>query len=234
MEYYYVYKITNLINGKIYIGVHKTKNLDDGYMGSGKRIRNAIKKYGAENFTKEILEHFDSYIDALSKEKEIVNEEFLARDDTYNIKLGGYGGWDYINKTPGVNLRLTEEYNKSISPFSNPEKYGLELVDSWRRKTRKLKGTGFFSEVSKKSWDEGRNKGRTGMKSSEISSEKRRNTMKKNNHQQGEKNSQYGKRFQWITNGTNNIKLDKDLPIPDGWRPGKCKKKNKELYNVKN
>ena len=73
MIYYYLYKITNLLNGKIYVGIHKTKNINDSYMGSGKVIRRAIDKYGIENFQKNILEYFTNYDDMLKREKEIVS-----------------------------------------------------------------------------------------------------------------------------------------------------------------
>ena len=88
-KYYTIYKITNLINGKIYIGFHSTNDLDDGYMGSGKGIKRAIKKYGEENFHKEILAIYDNQKDAEDLERELVNEDFVNRLDTYNMTIGG-------------------------------------------------------------------------------------------------------------------------------------------------
>lgn len=87
--HYIIYKTTNKINGREYIGQHKTKNINDGYMGSGKIIRQAISKYGAENFTKEILFDFDNFEDMNNKEIEMINKEYIKKDDTYNISQGG-------------------------------------------------------------------------------------------------------------------------------------------------
>ena len=88
-KYYYVYRIVNVVNNKEYIGFHCTNNLDDGYMGSGNRIIMAIEKYGIENFRKEIIQIFDNQKDAEALERELVNEEYVKRPDTYNISLGG-------------------------------------------------------------------------------------------------------------------------------------------------
>ena len=87
-----IYKITNQINQKIYIGVHSTNDLDDSYMGSGTLIISAIKKYGLKNFKKETLFDFGTPDEAYSKELDIVDESFISRKDTYNLRCGGEGG----------------------------------------------------------------------------------------------------------------------------------------------
>lgn len=97
---YYLYKITNQVNGKIYVGVHKTRDMNDGYMGSGKVILAAIKKHGIENFKKDILETFADAKSMYAREKEVVTEEFLSRKDVYNLRRGGFGGFDWLNKHP--------------------------------------------------------------------------------------------------------------------------------------
>lgn len=89
MKNYIVYKITNKLNNYIYIGVHVTENIKDRYMGSGNNIKKIIKEIGKENFKKEILYNFNNKREMFDKEAELVNREFIARLDTYNIILGG-------------------------------------------------------------------------------------------------------------------------------------------------
>jgi hypothetical protein len=90
--FYTVYKITNILNGKIYIGVHQTQDLDDNYMGSGNLIRRAIKKYGRDNFRKEYLFIFDNIQDMFAAETKLVDENFVNSTQTYNMCKGGLGG----------------------------------------------------------------------------------------------------------------------------------------------
>ena len=125
--YYYMYETKNLLNGKIYVGVHKTKSLDDGYMGSGKVILQAIDKYGKENFSLKILEYFNSEEEMFLREKEYVNEEFLLREDVYNLRRGGFGGFDYINKsgiTKFAGKNHKEESKKKMAHFGNKHALG--------------------------------------------------------------------------------------------------------------
>lgn len=114
---YTVYKITNLINGNIYIGVHKTNNLDDSYMGSGLNIKRAIEKHGVINFKKEYLAIFDNSYDMFNMESELVNDEFINDVETYNIVKGGNGSFDHINKFYWTKDKRVE-HGKKYGPIS--------------------------------------------------------------------------------------------------------------------
>lgn len=106
--YNYLYKIVNEQTQEYYIGVHSTQNLDDGYSGSGKFIKIAIKEYGIEAFSKHILQFFDD-IDAMYKKEElIVNEDFLQNPLVYNCACGG----EHCRR---VNFTLSKSHKQKIS-----------------------------------------------------------------------------------------------------------------------
>lgn len=88
----YFYKITNLINGKFYYGIHSTNDLDDGYMGSGLALKSAYNKYGKENFIKEIINNFKTRKDASDCEKSIVDLHLIESPECYNMQTGGLNG----------------------------------------------------------------------------------------------------------------------------------------------
>lgn len=95
-KFHYLYRITNTKNGKYYIGMHSTDNLEDGYFGSGKRIRNSIRKHGSSVHTKEIIEHFEDRESLRNRETELVNENLLKDPMCMNLQTGGGGG--FINE----------------------------------------------------------------------------------------------------------------------------------------
>ncbi len=117
---YTIYKITNKLNGKVYIGKHQTKNPYDNYMGSGRAIKMAIKQYGKENFDKEVLFIFDTIQEMDTKEKEIVNEAFISTNKTYNMGLGGEGGPMFKS------LRHSEETRKKLADIQRGKKHSDE------------------------------------------------------------------------------------------------------------
>ena len=96
--HYIVYKTTNNINGKYYIGCHKTNDINDGYLGSGKSISRAILKYGKNNFSREILYECLSEDEMYEKEKQIVDEFVVQDENSYNLKIGGTSNFYYVNK----------------------------------------------------------------------------------------------------------------------------------------
>ena len=88
-QFHFVYRTTNVLNGKEYTGVHSTNDLDDGYLGSGIVLKKAIEKYGPENFHRIILKMCSTREEALRLESEIVTEEYINRPNTYNATVGG-------------------------------------------------------------------------------------------------------------------------------------------------
>jgi len=199
--FYTVYKTTNKINGKFYVGCHKTSDLDDSYLGSGKLLRRAIEKHGIENFEREILHVFDNPEEMFAKEKEIVTEEFLSENNTYNLKLGGEGGFDYIINDKKLmadrNRKIASNRDYSDKTFRNKVSEKVRLSDLEGRRRHPNNYPSF-----------------AGKKHSSLSKEKIGSA---NKRLTGSKNSQFGS-F-WITNGVESKKCRGQ--IPEGWRRGR-------------
>ncbi len=105
METFYIlYKTTNLLNNKTYIGIHQTTNLEDGYLGSGIALKEALAKYGKENFKREILEFYENWEELLERESILVNDDWVKDYNNYNLKTGG--------QSNGI---LSDESKKKIS-----------------------------------------------------------------------------------------------------------------------
>jgi hypothetical protein len=201
--FYTVYKITNKINGKFYIGKHQTTNLDDGYMGSGKHLRKAIEKYGVDNFVKEILGFYPTVEEMNQAEKDLV---ILDESISYNLCPGGHGGFGFINANTEFRMEKNKKARKAADRVMDA-KYG----ENWRSdigkigsKARCEKYPTLSYETAKRGHEEGwfSFKGRK-------HSDKTLALLKevhKDIHS-GEKNSQFG--TCWINNGIENKKIKK-------------------------
>lgn len=148
-NYHYFYKITNLINGHFYYGVHNTDDLDDGYMGSGSRLGIAYKKYGVENFKKEILVLFDTSEEAFEYESEIVNEQLISDPKCYNIVSGGIGGYKPTDKDlSGIDFGTMR--GKLCVKYKNTEEYFIINRDEYDPEIHEFNWNGkHHSEKSK-------------------------------------------------------------------------------------
>jgi hypothetical protein len=218
-KYYYIYQITNLVNNKYYVGVHKTSDLNDGYMGSGKVIKDAIKKYGIDNFKKDILEYFEDSESMYAREKEIVTDEFLLREDTYNLRRGGTGGFDFINKTMPKEQRCEISKLGGNTRHITKEDLSNRIKESKRNNPTRLNGSKRVQEL----YPEGTRKG-----SKNTDAHNKKIGLANSIKQSGTRNSQYGIKFKWMTKNGVNKKVQYDEVqsyLDDGWVFG-CKPKN--------
>lgn len=201
-KYHYLYKTTNLINGKFYVGMHSTDDLHDGYLGSGKYLWNSIRKYGKDKFKTEILEFFDDRKTLVEKEKNLINEEFIKDPMCMNLKLGGSGGfvWDEIFRK--FHSDKMTELNKIL----------WKDADFIKRNKKRS------STTLKKLWEEKivKHTDWTGKNHAEDSKIKIGNSSKK--HQTGTGNSQFGTCWIWKNAEIKKIKKEElEKWINDGW-----------------
>jgi len=202
--HYTIYRITNKINGKTYVGMHQTKNLDDGYMGSGKLIRRAIAKHGLSNFTKEILHTFDNEEEMKAKEKELV----VLGESSYNLCDGGKGGFGYINREKLGGFLGRKHTEISLKRKSISAKKYLETKENFR----------ILSERAK----DNLNKYRCDWKGRKHKAETIEKMSKSATDITGSKNPNFGKC--WITNNKENKSIPKedlDKWIELGYRRGR-------------
>ena len=209
-DYHFIYKTVNLVNNKFYIGMHSTSNLEDGYIGSGKRLWYSIKKYGRENFKMEILEFLPDRSSLKLREKEIVNSDLLKEELCMNLKEGGEGGFvseDHKNK-----FLAGREWGMIIgNNTASNNRRGTELSDSHKTNISEQLINYFSSNPGNFA-----NKSHTEETKAIIG---KRNSIS----QKGDKNSQYGKC--WVFHeklGNKSIKKDElENYINCGWKLGR-------------
>lgn len=127
-----IYKTTNLINGKIYIG-QDSKN-DPEYFGSGVILEKSIKKHGIQNFKKEIIEVCETK-DELNVREVFWIDKLKSSDESigYNISKGGTGGDTFSNQS---NEKKIDILNKRMSKLKNTqstEEYKTKISDSSKK-----------------------------------------------------------------------------------------------------
>ena len=199
-DYHFIYKTVNLVNEKFYIGMHSTSNLEDGYIGSGKKLWYSINKYGRENFKMEILEFLPDRNSLKEREREIVNSDLLKEELCMNLAIGGEGGNTNTPENSRNNMKKVNEILWKNEDFRNRKidalnELRIKLIEENKFKFPSFKGFSHSQETRDKIGE------------------------KNSNLQKGNKNSQFG--TCWITNGIENKKIKKNTQIPEGWKFGR-------------
>ena len=244
--YHYLYKTTNLINNKYYYGMHSTSKLDDGYLGSGLILRRAIRKYGKDNFKREIIEMFDTREDLIQAEIDLITNELLYEDLCMNLKQGGSGG--FTNEQHKYNCTLSasiinignQYYKNKVSVKDNDGNTFSISVDDTRYLSGELKhitkntisikdkdGNCFRVDKDDSRYLSGELVGIWKNKTHSDDSKLKIKQSKKGTGL-GDKNSQFGTcwitRYSEITKDNENKKIKKeelDQYINNGWNKGR-------------
>jgi hypothetical protein len=207
-KYHILYKITCTVTNDFYIGVHSTKNLDDGYLGSGKRIGYSVIKYGKQNHTKEILEFCESRQQLMAREREVVDVNLLLNPNCINLKPGGEGGFN------------NKEHQLNCSTAGGKRTAELIKTDEAYAKAHSIK----MSVVNKQSYANGKCITTPDWTGKSHNSETKAKIGAANSKSQaGQRNSQFGTK--WVSHpnkGAIKIKSDEvDLYLTGGYSLGR-------------
>ena len=218
-KYHYIYKTTNIETGRYYYGMHSTDNLDDGYVGSGKRLWYSLEKYGKENHVIKIIEFQSNRKSLKEREKELINENTIRDPMCMNIKIGGEGGLDGLSEKSIQNIRKGAS-NFMTKLWKDPDFIDKHVrVSSERMRKRHQNGEVRYDTF-------------TGKRHSEESKKKQSIAASK---RIGEKNSQFG--TCWVTRNGNNKKIksnDLQAHINEGWIKGRKMKQIIQLFGSSN
>ena len=154
---YYIYKTTNLINGKFYVGKSSMKNnsIDYWYLGSGVLLKKAIEKYGRDSFKKEIIEWCSSFEESNEREKYWISTlNALNLEIAYNIAIGGDGGYlgEEVNRRISEALKgrkHTEEFKQHISKLNKGKKLSKEHIEALRKANLGIKRSDEYKQKSR-------------------------------------------------------------------------------------
>jgi hypothetical protein len=204
---HYLYKTTCIVTDRWYIGMHSTCNMDDGYMGSGKRLRASLRKHGVDNHVKEILEFFETRELLIEAEIKAITEDMVLDKNCMNLKLGGQGGGGIWSESHKINFSKGGNKVKSLMLKNDLEfkkRCGAKSYDNLKKHLSSGEHN-YKTFLGKKHTEETKNKMR-----------KPKNI--------GETNSQYG--TCWITKEGLNKKIKKeelDSHLNEGWIQGRVR-----------
>ena len=204
---HYIYKTTCNVTGRWYVGMHSTCNLDDGYLGSGLRLRRSIRKYGSDNHTKEIISYHETRELLIEAEKLAITDVMVLDENCMNLKLGGTGGW----VSDEVQLKCSIAGGKaSMSKYWTDEEYKLAKLNCLKKALEKIAELG--TECINNRFEGKNHSDETKQLISQI----------KKGTGIGKTNSQFG--ICWITKEGINKKIKKEdfeVYLNEGWIKGR-------------
>jgi hypothetical protein len=203
---HYLYKTTCNVTGRYYVGMHSTNDINDGYLGSGRRLRASMRKYGIENFNKEILEFFETRELLVEAEIKTITPEMITDKNCMNLMGGGSGGF------------ISDEQQKHRSvcagkAFADKLKNDEEFAKIHRDKaSTHMTNMLLTGKIKRFDWNDRNHSEET----KKLMSEKKKGTGT------GKTNSQYG--TCWITKDSINKKIKKEELenyLLQGWFQGR-------------